>query len=113
MKLSSKALNALSALELLAKEAAAKRKPMPMPKSSVPAVPKPAKPQPKPQPAKPQVKPRSLFDTKMSPETRHALLQAEANVAAGSAPCLLTREQFGPGPSEYTLRCGRYTRDRL
>ena len=43
---------------------------------------------------------------------RRAVLQAQANVAAGSAPCLLTREQLGPGPGEFMLRQMRAVRDR-
>jgi hypothetical protein len=39
--------------------------------------------------------------------------KAISNVAAGSAPCLLTREQLGSGPSEQMLRFARAPRDRL
>jgi hypothetical protein len=40
-------------------------------------------------------------------------LQALKNVAAGSAPCVLTREELGPGPSEQMLRFARAAREQL
>jgi hypothetical protein len=71
-----------------------------------PPVPKPPAPPPPPQAFGPPI------DATTSPATRRAILAAQANVAAGSSPCLLTREQLGSGPSDDTLRRMRAARDR-
>jgi hypothetical protein len=78
------------------------------PPPAPPPIPPPRTPRP---PVPPQAR-GPLIDAKTSPATRRAILRAQANVAAGSAPCLLTREQLGPGPSEFMLRQMRAVRDR-
>jgi hypothetical protein len=53
-------------------------------------------------------------DAKTSPAMRKAIMQAQANVAAGSAPCLLTAEQLASSmPSEWTLRCWRRAQEKF
>jgi hypothetical protein len=63
--------------------------------------------------SKPKPKPALTSAALGGSGTTAEKLQAISNVAAGSAPCLLTREQLGSGPSEQTLRRMRFTRDRL
>jgi hypothetical protein len=66
-----------------------------------------------PRPPGPPPQARPLINATTSPATRRAILQAQANVAAGSAPCLLSAEQLALGmPSEQTLRFMRAARDK-
>jgi hypothetical protein len=128
-KLSPRATKALSELEAMAKSKAAERaaKPKLSPADRIDAVARDfvmaqvamAKPAAKPPAAAPVSKPKpkpkpALTSAALGGSgTTAEKLQAISNVAAGSAPCLLTREQLGSGPSEQTLRRMRFTRDRL
>jgi hypothetical protein len=81
-------------------------------KSTVAPVPPPPR-TPKPPPPPPASRATGpAIDANTPLEIRRAVRGARANVAAGSAPCLLTREQLGPGPSEFMLRQMRAVRDR-
>jgi hypothetical protein len=68
---------------------------------------------PKPPPPPPQAFGPPI-DATTSPATRRAILAAQANVAAGSSPCLLTAEQLASSmPSEWTLRCWRRAQEKF
>jgi hypothetical protein len=124
-KLSPRATKALSELEALAKSKAVERAAQPKlsPADRIDAVARDfvmaqvamAKPAAKPPAAAPVSKPKPALTSAAlgGSGTTAEKLQAISNVAAGSAPCLLTREQLGSGPSEQTLRRMRFTRDRL
>jgi hypothetical protein len=134
-KLSPSATKALSELEALAKSKAVERAAQPNPKlppadriaaltksfvttprrapatkptegAAAPSRTAPPVSKSKPEPA---FTPRALDGSGTSAEK----LQAISNAQAGSAPCTLSREQLGPGPSEQMLRFARAARDRL
>jgi hypothetical protein len=76
--------------------------------------PEPLRTSPPPQAAKPLAKSPALTLAALGGSgTAAEKLQALMNVAAGSAPCVLTREELGPGPSEQMLRFARAARERL
>jgi hypothetical protein len=134
-KLSPRAEKALSELEALAKSRTAERAAQPAPKPSpadrIAALTKSFVTTPRRAPAtkpteeaaapsrtappvskskpKPAFTPRAL-DGSGTPAEK---LGAISNVQAGSAPCTLSREQLGPGPSEQMLRFARAARDRI
>jgi hypothetical protein len=102
---------ALAALEELAAEARQARKEKRDAVASLVA--KAAKPAPKPAGPKPAPRRRPDFATQVDSSTPAEKLEAARNAAAGSAPCTLTREQLGPGPSEQMLRFARAARDKF